>query len=46
MKRNMVPFHVLHYRFEKHCIKELQTVLECQKVFVNDIILRLLGSPS
>ena len=34
-----------HYRFKKHCIKELRTVLKCQKVFVNDIILRPLGSP-
>ena len=30
----------------EHCIKELRTVLKCQKVFVNDIILRPLGSPS
>ena len=32
-----------HIRFKKHCIKELRTVLKCQKVFVNDIILRPLG---
>ena len=28
-----------HYRLKKHCIKELRTVLKCQKVYVNDIIL-------